>query len=612
MIPQGGTAVDYLIVLAYFVGVTLFGVYFGRYAKGTSDYFFGGQRFAWWLIGFSSIATMVGSYSFVKYSEAGFSYGLCSSQSYLNDWFWVPILLVVWLPLLYYRRIQSVPEYFDLRFGRAARLAATVFMLVYLTGYIGVNLLTLGKAMQPLMGWSVMTGAAVTCALVTAYVMAGGQTSVIMTDLLQGVILLIAGLALFAAGIWEAGGFGSFWEALPPGHRFLFSEWNRPDSFSFIGIYVQDGLANSAAFVLMNQGMIMRFLALRSIREARKMAVLWILILSPLAAIAVSGAGWAARALVSQGQLSTTAERAFIDAAEFLCAPGVFGLVLAALLAALMSTADTLINAVAAVTINDIYRPYLAPNREDRHYLLVARLVSLGAAALGLLLVPVMAQGTIYHAHAMFTAAVTPPMVVAILLGMFWPRYNHPAALATLAGGGLLSMITFIPGLDDLLIRPFSFGMGPESYAFTRALFGLVTSAVIGTGVAVCTRPQPMAQLLGLIAGTQLDAMHLYKGGEPNLNEGQTAYGTVHVDPEVKGDFVVTLSPAVRDRLRVRPGDIVYVCDSRWWLGGLRSFHGRVTDAPPSSHDRDIRITPHAAAWSGLKAGSEVWVEKIC
>ncbi|HPU96995.1 MAG TPA: sodium:solute symporter family protein, partial [Candidatus Hydrogenedentes bacterium] len=291
MIPHGATSADYIIVVAYFMGITLFGVYFGRYAKGTSDYFFGGQRFAWWLIGFSSIATMVGSYSFVKYSEAGFSYGLSSSQSYLNDWFWVPILLIVWLPVLYYRRIQSVPEYFDLRFGRWARLAATGFMLVYLIGYIGVNLLTLGKAMQPLMGWSVMTGAAVTCALITAYVMAGGQTSVIMTDLLQGVILLIAGLALFAAGIWQAGGLTSFWAALPQDHRYLFSEWNRPDNFSFIGIYVQDGLANSAAFVLMNQGMIMRFLALRSIRDARKMAVLWILVLSPLAAIAVSGAG---------------------------------------------------------------------------------------------------------------------------------------------------------------------------------------------------------------------------------------------------------------------------------------------------------------------------------
>lgn len=613
MIPHGATSADYIIVVAYFMGITLFGVYFGRYAKGTSDYFFGGQRFAWWLIGFSSIATMVGSYSFVKYSEAGFSYGLSSSQSYLNDWFWVPILLIVWLPVLYYRRIQSVPEYFDLRFGRWARLAATGFMLVYLIGYIGVNLLTLGKAMQPLMGWSVMTGAAVTCALITAYVMAGGQTSVIMTDLLQGVILLIAGLALFAAGIWQAGGLTSFWAALPQDHRYLFSEWNRPDNFSFIGIYVQDGLANSAAFVLMNQGMIMRFLALRSIRDARKMAVLWILVLSPLAAIAVSGAGWAARVLVSQGQMMTSGERAFIDAAEFLCAPGIFGLVLAALLAALMSTADTLINAVAAVFINDIYRPYLAPSKEDRHYLLVARLVSLGAAALGLLLVPVMSRGTIYHAHAMFTAAVTPPMVVAILLGIFWRRFNQPAALATLIGGGALSMLSFAPGLDNFLLRPFSFGMGPDSYAFTRALFGLVTSGVIGVSVAAFTRPQPLAQLLGLVAGTQLDAMRLYKGGAPNLNDGRIAQGVIRIDPALGEGFTVAVPSGIRERLRGRPGDMAYICDSRWWLGGLRSFHGRLADSGSQDGQPDvIRITPEAASWSGLRDGSPAWVEKIC
>jgi len=202
-------------------------------------------------------------------------------------------------------------------------------------------------------------------------------------------------------------------------------------------------------------------------------------------------------------------------------------------------------------------------------------------------------------------------MVVAILLGMFWTRYNQPAALATLVGGGLLSMVTFIPGVDEILVRPFSFGMGPESYAFTRALFGLVTSVAIGMAVALATRPQPMARLLGLVAGTQLDALRLYKGGAPNLNEGQIVEGVARVDAGLGEGFVVALSPVARDRLRARPGDMVYVCDDRWWLGGLRSFHGRVTDAAPAG-EREIRITPEAADWSGIRDNSAVWVEKIC
>ena len=94
-----GTNTDYLVMLGYFVFVVGFGLYFGRYAKTTRDFFLGGQRFSWWLIAFSAVATLVGSYSFIKYSEVGFTHGISSTQAYLNDWFWAPVLLLVWLPV---------------------------------------------------------------------------------------------------------------------------------------------------------------------------------------------------------------------------------------------------------------------------------------------------------------------------------------------------------------------------------------------------------------------------------------------------------------------------------------------------------------------------------
>ena len=329
----------------------------------------------------------------------------------------------MWLPIIYYQRIQSVPEYFERRFGKAARITSTAFIQLYLIGYIGVNLLTLGRALHPVLGLGgIHRARRLPVVLVTLYVLAGGQTSVIMTDLAQGIILLIAGVGLFFAGVLHVGGFIDFWALLPESHRYAFSEFNRPDKFSFIGIYVQDGLANNGAFLLMNQGMMMRFLALRGMKDARKMLLVWMLFLAPLAAIAVSGGGWVAQTLVANGDMEEPTQGAFVAAARFLCSPGVFGFVLAALMAALMSTADTLINAVSAIFVNDMYRPYIAKDKDDKHYLLIARISSLCAAGIGLALVPIMAEGTIYTAHAKFTAAVTPPIVVAILLGIFWRR----------------------------------------------------------------------------------------------------------------------------------------------------------------------------------------------
>ena len=88
------------------------GTILARYNKSTKDFFIGGQRFGWWVIALSLVATTVGSYSFVKYAAMAYNHGIAASQAYLNDWFWMPLLAFGWLPLLYGARIRSVPEYF--------------------------------------------------------------------------------------------------------------------------------------------------------------------------------------------------------------------------------------------------------------------------------------------------------------------------------------------------------------------------------------------------------------------------------------------------------------------------------------------------------------------
>ena len=604
-----GAPIDLFVVAFYFVAVVGFGLWFGKYTKNTKDFFFGGQRFSWWLIAFSGIATTVGSYSFVKYSDVGFRYGLSSTQSYLNDWFWMPILLLLWLPIIYFGKIQSVPEYFERRFGHTARHAATALILLYLIGYVGINLFTLGQLVESLTGMPIMVGAIGTAFVVMLYMFAGGQTSVIMTDLAQGVILLIAGMGLFFFGVYHFGGFGDFWALLPRSHKFIFSEFNSPDSFSAIGIYGQDGLANTGAFVLMNQGMIMRFLSLRSVKEARKMAIFWILVLYPVAAITVSGGGWIAAALVANGEIDTNGKDAFVDAAAYLLMPGVFGFILAALTAALMSTADTLVTAVSSIVLNDIYRPYVKPEADDKHYLRVARITSTCTVFVGVLLVLVfMKQDSIYSAHGMFTAAVTPPIVTAIFLGILWKRYSTTAALATMIGGGILVALSFHDSLNDLFLKPFSFGMGEDSYKFTRSLFGLTACGTIGIIVSLFTKPREESQMVGLVNGTQLAAMESFKGGTPNRRAGEWARIPVKVDPELEGLHSAKVPQAALDTMSADQDDLIYISDPRWWFGGLRSTHSRALEISP---DDAIYISQEALEYAHFTEGQIVAVEKI-
>ena len=608
------TTIDGIVLCLYFVGITVFGAMFGRFTKTTKDFFMAGQRFPAWLIAISCIATLVGSYSFVKYSEAGFRYGIASSQTYLNDWFWMPLWMFGWLPILYFGGIVTVPEYFTKRFDSRVRLAAMAILLMYLIGYIGINLFTIGTALTGLFGigeqdpnyaFYLIWCAVGIAALCMAYEFTGGQTSVIFTDLLQGILLLIAGLTLFLVGVYHVGGFERFWALLPEGHGRALPEFNADPKFNFVGVFWQDGLAGGLAFYFMNQGMLLRFLSARSAKTARKAGGWVILVLMPLTAIAVAGAGWVGRAIVEEGtELQGTGARdCFVDVARLLCAPGIFGIVIAALLAALMSTADTLINASSSILINDFYRPFIAKDRDDRHYLKAARLASLGAAALGVALVPIyMQEDTIYAAHAKFVAAITPPMAVAILLAFLWPRYNTPGALATLVGGITLMFASL---WWPEMIQPFDHGIDPEGgYKYIRACFGIAASGTLGIVVTLSTAKPHPDKILGLTLWT----CRQRTSSEPKTRPG-TLRAPVLEDSSVADATTVALGPEASETLAIVAGDVVFIDDSRWWLGGLRS--ARCTVVAVDADTGGIELHPAVLERNNWRPGHRVVVRRV-
>lgn len=621
------TTLDVCLIFGYCLFVFGFGAYFGKYIKSTTDFFFSGRKFAWWIIAFSMIATVVGSYSFVKYSAAGFRYGLSSSMSYLNDWFFMPFWMFMWLPIIYFTRMKSIPEYFERRFDTRARFLAILFIAVYLVGYIGINFYTLGVALNALLGLHVLVGACIVAVVTAIYVTSGGQTAVIMTDLLQGVLLLLAGLLIFFLGFSYLGdgslidGIDRFWNGLPEDHRYSLAHFNEPSKFHFIGVFWQDAVASSFAAYFFNQGILMRFLALRSVHEGRKAMAVALVVLFPIAVIAVGNAGWLGASMYNLGAVpdgypdNPDPNNIFVIVTHILTEPGVFGVVMAALLAALMSTADTLINATSAVAINDIYQPYVRPGKSDHHYLRAAQVASLIAAGLGLSLVPLFMEfDSIYVAHATFIAAVTPPMAVCILYGFLWKRFTATAAVATLVGGALAMGISVY---EPAIIKPFAHGVSAEGeYKYMRALYGLVVSGVIGFVATLLSRPSRTdSEIVGLTVITIREAERAFKGGEVSREVGGKVRLKVVVGAEDEATYrsqpdgeILSVSLHEDDLavLKADVGDMIFLADHRWWLGGLRAAHAFVKDGAgergqvviPASyldnnsmhHDRDVVV----------------------
>ncbi|MCU0610680.1 MAG: sodium:solute symporter family protein [Candidatus Eisenbacteria bacterium] len=615
-----GQLIDYVIVAAYFAGILAFGSFFSRYTKSTHDFFLSGRRFSWWLIAFSCIATTVGSYSFIKYSAAGFQYGLSSGMTYFNDWFIMPLFLLGWIPIIYFARVVSIPEYLERRFDRPTRLIALLFIMVYTIGYIGINLYTMGVAMHAIIpGLTEFQWAMVIAGVTAVYVAFGGQTAVIMTDLVQGVLLLVAGLVLGGLCIGYLGrhngqglsGIAAFWQGLPDGHRLPFSGFSTPEKFPMVGVFWQDLFGASMFYYFGNQGLILRFLSVKSVPEGRKAAVAVMVVLVPLAAIAVSVAGWGGRSLQTFGLLPPGADpnQIFVIVMDLVARPGMFGFILAALTAALMSTIDTLINAVASLVVNDFLRPLVAPGRSDRSYLSFARAASVLTAIVGLALVPLfMRFDSIYVAHASFTAAISPPMVVTVIAGLMWPRFSARAARTTLLAGGLIMAFSI---WQPAVIAPFAFlhGMGRgQGLTYMRALFGFAACALLAGGATVCWPERDRARIRGLWIGTIADAKRRFKGGEPgDRHAGKRV--RLRFSPESPGEVtriedeelpVARVGAGTAALLAAQDGDRVYVSDPRWWLGGLNSFHAilRVNPelqgvlAAPESCARNAHFSP--------------------
>ena len=669
-----GTTTDWIVMVVYFIAIMLFGSYFGRYTKNTSDFFFGGRRFSWWLITMSIVATGVGSHSFVKYSAKGFEHGISSTMTYLNDWFFIPFFMFGWLPIIVYSKIRSIPEYFEKRFSPSARFLATILLLLYMIGYIGIGFLTLGKAVIPMLpeaftvlGMTLpitLMGAIIVIAVITGiYITFGGQTAVIFTDLLQGFILLFAGLLLFFFGITYLGGFDMFWNLLPTEWKLPMADFNQPANFNFVGIFWQDAIAGSIGFLFMNQGLIMRFMACKNVNEGRKAAAVNILFVLPISAIVVGNAGWIGKAIsvVSPDIVSPSVspDQIFVVVANIIASPGMFGFIMAALTAALMSTVDTLINATAAIFINDVYRPvqqFVKRNvmtDRDKKELRAARYASIGVTALGVLAVLAFKNfPTVYEAHGYFHSTLTPPLVVGIFLGVFWKRFTPAAVITTFVGGVALMILgARYPGL---LIAPFDHGieMDPDHpYSYIRALYntlvcmgaavlvtittqwqrnicsmirenqnqklimrilvtiillvysvvlfnilGLTVQIASAIGVLILVpitvtyyvKYDEKVNTNGLTAGSINIARNLFKGGEPNDQEGETVFVQLkQVDGE---DSVVQFSTKDMAIMKAEIGDLVYISDKRKWMGGLKSIHA--VFGQPHDEEGMVYITP--------------------
>ncbi len=500
MTPYTFTALDFAVLIAYLVGCTALGVWLGRDQKSAKDYFVADRAIPWWAILFSVVATETSALTFISIPGLAYLTDLSFLQIALGYLIGRVIIAYTLLPRYYEGELVTAYALLERRFGSSTRRFASVIFMF--TRAFGDSVRVFATAIPialiigpifpdaPLMPISILILGFFTL----IYTYHGGMRAVIWTDVLQTGIYVLGGVAaIYLIGRGVAGGWDAiFASAREAGKLRLIDTYTGTDRPHTIWAGLIGGAFLSMASHGADQLIVQRLLASQNLRDARKALIgSGIAVIAQFALFLVIGLGlWA----FYRAQTFATPDEIFPKFIVEVMPPGLTGLVIAAILAAAMSTVSGSLNSLAAATTHDLYLPISGRRADDPGLLRIGKLFTLGWAVVligGAMLYR--AQGTPVVTVALSIASFTyGGLLGGFFLALLWRRAVQRDAITGMATG-ILAM-TFV-----VFARPLSAAIpalaGPLE-PLTRiawpwyVLIGTTITMLVGV-VSSLTHPAP-------------------------------------------------------------------------------------------------------------------------
>lgn len=434
---------DLAVIAVFAVGIVAIGFWVGRGTKNSEDYFLAGRGMIWPLVGFSLIVTNFSGTQFLGLAGAGYDTGI---SVWNFEWMATIVLVffaVLILPIYLQSKITTVPEFLEKRYDRRSRYAFSGFtvltgMLIDSAGgmFAGALVLNLLYPDVPLMVHVVLIAI-----LGGAYVILGGLRAVMITDTIQGVLLLIASGTIFVVLFAEYGFDWSVFPELAPENGFTIAPSADDDFMPWPGIFT--GVIWLGLYTwITNHVVVQRVLAAKNLDHGRwgalfagAMQLPWlVLLIFP---------GILARDVFPELENPDLAWPSLIF--EYMPV-GIRGLVVAALLAALMSTLDSVLNGASSLVVNDFIKTSKKEFTE-KQLLRISRILVGVFMLIAVLWAPVILNfDTIVQYFQSFLGYVTMPVVVVLIGGIFWKRATATAAFWTLVVVTSIGVIGFVTG----------------------------------------------------------------------------------------------------------------------------------------------------------------------
>jgi len=439
------SGIDYVVVIAYLVGIMILGLYFARFVRSADDFFLSGKSLPFWAVGMSIVVTDISAMDFVGVAGQSYRFGISVGNF---DWLGsVPAMLLaafIFIPYFWKAGVYTIPEYLGRRYNDGVRAVASLCWIIFFAFDLGVLFWAAAVMFEPLMGWDPWFSIIVTAVVVGVYTFFGGLTAVVMTDVVQMVIMFVGGAAVVVVGLYHAGGWGGLVEQISAmgdayqNHFELVQPADTQTPFPWTGILFGLTFVMSNAYMIGNQAIVQRCLATKSLWHAKASMLVgaFFKMFIPLLVMFPGLIALAAYPGMADG------DQAFGTLVKNLLPPGLRGLLFAGFLAGLMSTIDSFLNSTATLWTKDIYERFLKKNASSRHYMIVGR-----AATVMLLVFGVLTAQLTQHFSGMYVAIQTfmsffqGPVFSALLLGMFWPRATQWGGLVGVVGGIAVSVL---------------------------------------------------------------------------------------------------------------------------------------------------------------------------
>ncbi len=518
---------DWVVICLYFSVIGLLAWWYGRDQQDSVDYFLAGRNAGFIAVGASIFTSNIGSEHIVGLAGQGTSTGMAMAHWELHAWILI-LLSGFFVPFYYKAGVQTIPEFLERRFNAQARsilsvvsLVAYVFTKVSVTVYAGAIVFqallpdTFGSPENAF--W---VGAFTTVILTGIYTVFGGMRAIMATATPQAVIILFGSLVITALGLSklaDGGGVIAGWGELISTVRVnseQFALW-RPLSdptFPWLGVLIASPIVG-IWYWCTDQYIVQRALSARDLTTARRGALFGgLLKVWPVLIFLIPGLiGWALhqKGLIAlpmhmvNGVETINGDTVFPTLVSTLLPSGIRGLIVACLLAALMSSLASLFNSSASLFTVDIYEK-LRPGKSESHLLTVGRIATAVVVILGLLWIPVMktiAGGGLYVYLQSVQGYLAPPITAVFLLGLFWKRLNATGAVWALAGGFVLGMVKLTCqaffGTGKLESPAFLAAIGDFNFLYATGVLFLCACALM-IGGSLATPPPPDEKVRGL------------------------------------------------------------------------------------------------------------------